>query len=83
MVQSNFVDLQLSSDIEVLNHEFELFIGNLSIVVLSRTRVTKSALIIVLSTNCWSWRSVRLFPTIILSTVKSSPLVMNPSSSMS
>jgi hypothetical protein len=40
-------------------------------------------LMMVRSTSCCSCRSVRLLPTIILSTVNSSPLVMNPSSSMS
>ena len=42
-----------------------------------------SAFMIVLSTNCCNYTSLRLFPTIILSTMNSSPLEMNPSLLMS
>ena len=38
-----------------------------------------SALMMVLSTSCYSCTSLRLLPTIILSTVKSSPFEMYPS----
>lgn len=42
-----------------------------------------SALIIVLSTSCYNYTSVRLVPTIIFSTVNSSPFEMYPSLLMS
>jgi hypothetical protein len=81
--RSNLADLELSADVEVLHHVLELLVGDFSIVVLRGGRGTRSALMMVRSTSCWSCRSVRLLPTIILRTVKSSPLVMKPSSSMS
>lgn len=82
-VGSNLADLQLAPHVQVLHHYLELLVGNLTVVVLRQPTITRSAFIIVLSTSCCSCRSVRLFPTIIFSTVNSSPFVMNPSSSMS
>jgi hypothetical protein len=80
---SYLVDLEFASHVQVLHHDLELLERYFAIVVLTYYTHTRSAFIIVLSTSCCSCKSVRLFPTIIFSTVNSSPLVMKPSSSMS
>lgn len=70
-VESNLADFELAPDIQVLHHYFELLIRNLTVVILHHIIFTRSAFMIVLSTSCCNCRSVRLFPTIIFSTVKS------------
>lgn len=83
IIESDFANLEFGTNVEVLDHLLELIVGDLPVVVLNYHCATKSALMIVRSTSCCSCRSVRLFPTIIFSTVKSYPFEMNPSLSMS
>ena len=79
-------------NIHISNDATELLKVNLVFILLKNQKchkfhiffqLTLSYIMMVLSTICWSWVSLRLVPTIIFRTWNSSPLEMNPSLSMS
>lgn len=51
-VESNLADFKLAPDIEILHHYLELFVRNLTVIILHQLIFTRSALMMVLSTSC-------------------------------
>ncbi len=75
-VSEKILEGELFGDVGIGDHGLETLQVQFAIAI-------RIASMMVLSTICWSCWSLRLFPTIILSTRNSSPLEMSPSRSMS
>ena len=80
MIEISVKHQQLRVSLSMTSRSLTIKVNSSKLILPSKSL---SALIMVLSTNCYNYTSFKLFPTLIFRTVKSSPFDIKPSLFMS